>query len=166
MSNQIIDFETLHAMNLEDWQAPNALTAFTHVASTVGVCHQWDAGKQFDALDVFGTMIELSNFDCACALAQKDASERDNLLYVKEAGALFVDFDGSIRFVSDTVATTEEEWAALKFHFGWYYSDKLMKEHGIDSKMFLSDQYYISDKELDAIVQYIFKVAFTRLLRK
>ena len=57
-------------------------------------------------------------------------------------------------------------WAALKFHFSWYYSDKLMKEHGIDSKMFLNDQYYISDKELDAIVQYIFKVAFTRLLRK
>ena len=113
MSNQIIDFETLHAMNAEDWQAPNALTAFTRVASTVGVCHQWDAGKQFDALDMFGTMIELSNFDCACALAQKDASKRDNLLYVKEAGALFVDFDGSIRFVSDTVATTEEEWADL-----------------------------------------------------
>lgn len=41
-----------------------------------------------------------------------------------------------------------------------------MKERGIDSKMFLNDQYYISDKELDAIVQYIFKVAFTRLLRK
>lgn len=57
-------------------------------------------------------------------------------------------------------------WAALKFHFGWYYSDKLMKERGIDSKMFLSEQYYISDKELDAIVQYIFKVAFTRLLHK
>ena len=57
-------------------------------------------------------------------------------------------------------------WAALKFYFGWYYSDKLMKERGIDSKMFLSEQYYISDKELDAIVQYIFKVAFTRLLRK
>ena len=57
-------------------------------------------------------------------------------------------------------------WAALKFHFGWYYSDKLMKERGIDSKMFLSDQYYISDKEMDTIVQYIFKVAFTRLLRK
>lgn len=57
-------------------------------------------------------------------------------------------------------------WAALKFHFGWYYSDKLMKERGIDSKMFLSEQYYISDKELDAIVQYIFKVAFTRLLSK
>ena len=113
MSNQIIDFATLHDMNREDWQAPNALTAFTHVASTVGVCHLWDAGKQFDALDVFGTMIELSNFDCACALAQKDASERDNLLYVKEAGALFVDFDGSIRFVSDTVATTEKEWATL-----------------------------------------------------
>ena len=49
---------------------------------------------------------------------------------------------------------------------GWYYSDKLMKERGIDSKMFLSDQYYISDKELDAIVHYIFEVAFTRLLCK
>lgn len=57
-------------------------------------------------------------------------------------------------------------WAALKFYFGWYYSDKLMKERGIDSKMFLSDQYYISDKELDAIVHYIFEVAFTRLLCK
>ena len=57
-------------------------------------------------------------------------------------------------------------WAALKFHFGWYYNDKLMKERGIDSKMFLSEQYYISDKEMDAIVQYIFKVAFTRLLCK
>ena len=113
MTNQIIDFETLHEMNREDWQAPNALTAFTHVASTIGVCHLWDAGKQFDALDMFGTMIELSNFDCACALAKQDASKRDNRLYVKEAGALFVDFDGSIRFVSDTVATTEEEWATL-----------------------------------------------------
>lgn len=57
-------------------------------------------------------------------------------------------------------------WAALKFHFGWYYTDKLMKERGIDSKMLLNDQYYISDKELDAIVHYIFEVAFTRLLRK
>lgn len=57
-------------------------------------------------------------------------------------------------------------WAALKFHFGWYYHDKLMKERGIDSKMFLNDQYYISDKELDAIVHYIFEVAFTRLLCK
>ena len=57
MSNQIIDFETLHEMNREEWQAPNALTAFTHVASTVGVCHLWDSGKQFDALDMFGTMI-------------------------------------------------------------------------------------------------------------
>lgn len=57
-------------------------------------------------------------------------------------------------------------WAALKFYFVWYYSDKLMKERGIDSKMFLNDQYYISDKELDAIVHYIFEVAFTRLLCK
>ena len=57
-------------------------------------------------------------------------------------------------------------WAALKFHFGWYYNDKLMKERGIDSKMFLNDQYYISDKELDIIVHYIFEVAFTRLLCK
>lgn len=57
-------------------------------------------------------------------------------------------------------------WAALKFNFGWYYSNKLMKERGIDSKIFLSDQYYISDKELDAIVQYIFNEAFTRLLLK
>lgn len=57
-------------------------------------------------------------------------------------------------------------WAALKFNFGWYYSNKLMKERGIDYKMFLSDQYYISDKELNAIVQYIFNEAFTRLLLK
>lgn len=57
-------------------------------------------------------------------------------------------------------------WAALKFYFSWYYSDKLMKERGIDSKMFLNDQYYVSDKELDAIAYYIFNVAFTRLLRK
>lgn len=113
MSNQIIDFETLHEMNREDWLSPNALAAFTQLASTVGVCHLWDAGKQFDAIDIFGTMIELANFGYACALAQKDASERDNLLYVKEAGALFVDFDGSIRFVADTVDTTEEEWATL-----------------------------------------------------
>lgn len=57
-------------------------------------------------------------------------------------------------------------WATLKFNFGWYYSNKLMKERGIDSKIFLSDQHYISDKELDAIVQYIFNEAFTRLLLK
>lgn len=57
-------------------------------------------------------------------------------------------------------------WAALKFYFGWYYNDKLMKERGIDFKMFLNDQYYISDKEMNAIVHYIFDVAFTRLLCK
>lgn len=57
-------------------------------------------------------------------------------------------------------------WAALKFYFGLYYNDKLMKERGIDAKAFLNDQYYISDKEMDAIVQYIFKVAFIRLLNK
>lgn len=56
--------------------------------------------------------------------------------------------------------------AAFKFYFGWYYNDKLMKERGIDSKRFLSDQYYLSDKELDAIASYIFKVAFVRLLNK
>lgn len=56
--------------------------------------------------------------------------------------------------------------AAFKFYFGWYYNDKLMKERGIDSKMFLNDQYYISDKEMNAIVHYIFDVAFTRLLCK
>ena len=68
---------------------------------------------------------------------------------------------------SQNARTVEGDlWAALKFNFGWYYSNKLMKERGIDYKMFLSDQYYISDKEMNAIVQYIFNEAFTRLLLK